>query len=80
MRGSLGIDFNAGNECFKRRRTGVAPLDFAGPLATPGRTMDVTDITSFLSLRAFERERQRVERLQASVLEKAAAAARGGAL
>jgi membrane protein involved in colicin uptake len=30
----------------------------------------VSDITSFLSLRAFERERRRVERLQASVLEK----------
>jgi hypothetical protein len=45
-------------------------LDFAGPLASPGRTMNVTDITSFLSLRAFERERRRVERLQANVLEK----------
>jgi membrane protein involved in colicin uptake len=32
--------------------------------------MDVTDITSYLSLRAFERERRRVERLQANVLEK----------
>jgi peptidoglycan hydrolase CwlO-like protein len=39
-------------------------------LASPGRTIDITDITSFLSLRAFERERRRVERLQASVLEK----------
>lgn len=32
--------------------------------------MDVTDVTSFLSVRAFERERRRVERLQANVLEK----------
>jgi uncharacterized protein involved in outer membrane biogenesis len=69
MRGSLGIDFNAGVEA----QSGAEPalrLDFAGPLAAPGRTMDVTDVTSFLSVRAFERERRRVERLQANVLEK----------
>ncbi|MGY5807711.1 AsmA family protein [Rhizobium sp. LEGMi198b] len=69
IRGSMGIDFNAGNEALSGAEPALR-LDFAGPLATPGRTMDVTDITSFLSLRAFERERQRVERLQASVLEK----------
>jgi uncharacterized protein involved in outer membrane biogenesis len=69
MRGSLGVDFNAGAEA----QSGAEPalrLDFAGPLSAPGRTMDVTDITSFLSVRAFERERRRVERLQANVLEK----------
>jgi uncharacterized protein involved in outer membrane biogenesis len=69
MRGSLGIDFNAGTEA----QSGAEPalrLDFAGSLAAPGRTMDVTDVTSFLSVRAFERERRRVERLQANVLEK----------
>jgi len=69
MRGSLGIDLNAASEA----QSGAEPalrLDFAGPLATPGRTMDVSDVTSFLSLRAFERERRRVERLQANVLEK----------
>ncbi|KEA06399.1 AsmA family protein [Rhizobium rhizogenes] len=69
MRGSLGIDFNAGNEVLNGAEPALR-LDFAGPLASPGRTMNVTDITSFLSLRAFERERRRVERLQASVLEK----------
>jgi membrane protein involved in colicin uptake len=31
--------------------------------------MDVTDITGYLSLRAFERERRRVEKLQSNVLE-----------
>ncbi|GAC1040678.1 AsmA family protein [Rhizobium sp. No.120] len=69
MRGSLGIDFNAGAEA----QSGAEPalrLDFAGPLSAPGRTMDITDVTSFLSVRAFERERRRVERLQANVLEK----------
>lgn len=69
MRGSLGIDFKAGAEA----QSGAEPalrLDFAGPLSAPGRTMDITDVTSFLSVRAFERERRRVERLQANVLEK----------
>jgi hypothetical protein len=69
MSGSLGIDFNAGSEALSGAEPAVR-LDFAGPLATPGRTLDVTDITSFLSLRAFERERRRIERLQANVLEK----------
>ncbi|QND47539.1 AsmA family protein [Rhizobium lusitanum] len=69
MRGSLGIDFNAGSEMLNGAEPALR-LNFAGLLASPGRTIDVTDITSFLSLRAFERERRRVERLQASVLEK----------
>lgn len=50
--------------------TGIGRLVDADMLPSPGKTMDVTDITSFLSLRAFERERRRVERLQAVVLEK----------
>ena len=33
-------------------------------------TVDVTELSNFLSLRAFERERRRVETLQANVLEK----------
>ena len=33
-------------------------------------TLDATDLSNFLSLRAFERERRRVETLQANVLEK----------
>lgn len=69
MKGSLGIDFKAGNESLSGAEPALR-LNFAGQLANPGRTIDVTDITSFLSLRAFERERRRVERLQASVLEK----------
>jgi len=66
---SLDVGFNPGNDAL----SGADPalrLDFSGLLASPGRTMDVTDITGYLSLRAFERERRRVERLQANVLEK----------
>jgi uncharacterized protein involved in outer membrane biogenesis len=69
VKGSLGIDLDAGSDAMTGAEPGLR-LDFSGALATPGRTLDVTDITGFLSLRAFERERRRVERLQASVLEK----------
>ncbi|PWE54454.1 hypothetical protein DEM27_20335 [Metarhizobium album] len=53
--------------------TGTEPgihLQFSGPLAAPEQAIDVTDVTNFLSMRAFERERRRVERLQSNVLEK----------
>lgn len=43
---------------------------FTGNWSKPERTLDVAAMTNFLSLRAFERERRRVETLQASVLEK----------
>ena len=66
---TLGIGFNPGAEALSGAEPGIR-LNFSGLLASPGKTMDVTDITSYLSLRAFERERRRVERLQANVLEK----------
>ncbi|GAA3111815.1 AsmA-like C-terminal region-containing protein [Rhizobium viscosum] len=66
---TLGIGLNPGAEALSGAEPGIR-LNFSGLLASPGKTMDVTDITSFLSLRAFERERRRVERLQTNVLEK----------
>ncbi|EPE97652.1 AsmA family protein [Rhizobium grahamii] len=66
---SLNIALNPGGEVLPGAEPAIR-LDFSGLLASPGRTMDVTDITGFLSLRAFERERRRVERLQSNVLEK----------
>lgn len=45
-------------------------LDYAGVLQDPGLSLDAADLSNFLSLRAFERERRRVETLQANVLEK----------
>lgn len=66
---SLNIALNPGSEVLPGAEPAIR-LDFSGLLASPGRTMDVTDITGFLSLRAFERERRRVERLQSNVLEK----------
>ncbi len=43
---------------------------FSGRLPTPEHSLDVTDVTNYLSMRAFERERRRVETLQSNVLEK----------
>lgn len=42
----------------------------SGELSALERSFDVTDLTNYLSLRAFERERRRVETLQSNVLEK----------
>ena len=66
---SLNIALDPGKETLAGAEPAIR-LDYSGLLASPGRTMDVTDITGYLSLRAFERERRRVERLQSNVLEK----------
>ncbi|MBZ9937670.1 AsmA family protein [Mesorhizobium sp. BR1-1-16] len=53
--------------------TGAFPqagIGFSGPLSAPERSLDVTPLLSFLQLRAFEREVQRIEKLQAEILEK----------
>ncbi len=52
---------------------GAAPdirIRLSGRLPAPERSLDVTDVTNYLSMRAFERERRRVETLQSNVLEK----------
>lgn len=66
---ALTIALDAGDE----RLQGADPtfrLLYAGKAGSPQRDFDVTELTNFLSLRAFERERRRVEMLQANVLEK----------
>ena len=53
--------------------TGAQPevgLVFSGDLEAPERRVDVAPFTGYLSIRAFEREVDRVERLQADILEK----------
>jgi hypothetical protein len=53
--------------------TGAEPevgLVFAGPVAEPERTIDVTPLLGFLTVRAFEQEVERIEKLQADILEK----------
>ncbi|GAA0774086.1 AsmA family protein [Roseibium denhamense] len=53
--------------------TGAEPqvgLVFQGPLDAPIRQVDITPFTAYLTLRAFEQEVERVERLQAEILER----------
>jgi hypothetical protein len=53
--------------------TGVQPevgLVFRGALASPERIVDVAPLAGYLSIRAFEREVERVETLQADIMEK----------
>lgn len=67
--GSLTLAFAPGSEAVE----GADPqlrIEFKGPVATPAMTVDTLGLTNFLSLRAFERERHRVERLQAIAQEK----------
>ena len=69
MKAGVTVDFHPGEEAL----TGAEPqvkLSYAGLLKSPGLTLDATDLSNYLSLRAFERERRRVETLQANVLEK----------
>lgn len=69
MRAGVTVDFNPGEEALTGAEAQVT-LDYAGLLKSPGLTLDATGLSNFLSLRAFERERRRVEMLQANVLEK----------
>ncbi len=69
LTGGLELDYKPGIE----ELAGATPsirLNYVGPLAQPALTTDVSGLTGYLSLRAFEKERRRVEALQASVLEK----------
>ncbi|WP_455271119.1 AsmA family protein [Rhizobium herbae] len=69
MNAGVAVDFRPGEEALTGAEAQVN-LDYAGLLQSPGLTFDATDLSNFLSLRAFERERRRVETLQANVLEK----------
>lgn len=53
--------------------TGAEPqvgLVFRGPLDAPSRTIDIAPLTAFLTLRTFEQEVRRVEKLQADIQER----------
>ncbi len=67
--GEIGVALVPGDLAME----GAAPnlrLLLQGEALSPERVLDVTELTNFLSLRAFEKERRRVEALQSSVLEK----------
>ncbi len=65
----LAITYDAGEEALAGGDPTVR-LDYSGRLTRPTKRIDITAIGNFLSQRAFEQERRRVETLQASVLEK----------
>ncbi|MEO9528371.1 AsmA family protein [Roseibium sp.] len=53
--------------------TGAEPqvgLLFSGPVEQPVRRIDIAPFTAYLTLRAFEQEVERVEKLQAEILER----------
>lgn len=67
--GEVGVAFDAGDAAMEGAQPNLR-LMLRGPALEPARMLDVTELTNFFSLRAFETERRRVEALQASVLEK----------
>ncbi|WP_275783423.1 AsmA family protein [Pararhizobium gei] len=69
LRADVTVGFKHAEEALSGAEPQVT-LDYAGLLAMPGFSLDVADLANYLSLRAFERERRRVETLQANVLEK----------
>jgi uncharacterized protein involved in outer membrane biogenesis len=52
-----------------------AQLSFSGPLASPARSVDTTAFTSFLTVRALDREMKRVAEMEAQRQERARVAA-----
>ncbi|MBX9458626.1 MAG: AsmA family protein [Rhizobium sp.] len=65
----LDMVFKPGDETLAGAEPAIS-LDWEGPLAAPARTMDITALNGFLSLRRFEQERRRVEIMQANIAEK----------
>ena len=65
----IGIALNAGDAAMEGAEPNFRML-LNGDALAPERSLEVTELTNFVSLRAFEIERRRVEALQASVLEK----------
>jgi hypothetical protein len=69
----LDADFSLKVDPGENAVTGAEPqigLLFQGAVETPVRSVDITPFTAYLTLRAFEQEVERVERLQAEILER----------
>lgn len=69
LEADIGIAYDPGDAAMDGAQPNVRLL-LSGPALQPNRSLDVTELTNFVSLRAFETERRRVEALQAVVLEK----------
>jgi uncharacterized protein involved in outer membrane biogenesis len=66
---ALSVSYDAGDEAIAGGDPTVRLL-YSGRREAPRETIDVSAMTNFLSMRAYEQERRRVEMLQSSVLEK----------
>lgn len=70
---TLDGDFSLTVEPGENAVTGAEPqvgMLFSGPVYDPVSSVDVAPFTAFLTLRAFEQEVERVENLQAEILER----------
>ncbi len=69
----LDADFSLRVDAGENAVTGAEPqvgLLFQGEAGSPQRRVDIAPFSAFLTLRAFEKEVQRVEKLQAEIMEK----------
>ncbi|MBZ8135219.1 hypothetical protein CLD20_18235 [Afifella sp. IM 167] len=69
---TLSSDWSLKVDPGEEKVTGAEPevgILFSGPLSDPQRRIDVTPFLGFLTVRAFEQEVQRVEKLQAEIQE-----------
>ncbi len=69
----LSSDWSMSVDPGEDKVTGAEPevgILFDGPIADPGRSIDVTPLLGYLTVRAFEKEVERIETLQAEILEK----------
>jgi hypothetical protein len=69
LNAALSVSYDAGDEAIAGGDPTVRLL-YSGERDAPRETIDVSAVTNFLSMRAYEQERRRVEMLQSSVLEK----------
>ncbi|MTI45403.1 AsmA family protein [Roseibium hamelinense] len=68
----LDSDFSLTVDPGEEAVTGAEPqvgLLFQGDASSPGRQVDIAPFTAYLTLRAFEKEVERVEKLQSEILE-----------
>lgn len=69
MRGDWTLKVDPGDNAVAGAEPQVG-LVFEGPLNDPQRQIDIQPLTAFLTLRAFEKEVQRIEIMQADILER----------
>ncbi len=69
LEGDFSMEVDPGENAVTGAEPQVGML-FSGPVDTPLRSIDIAPFSAFLTLRAFEQEVERVEKLQAEILER----------